>query len=305
MKLNKKGRDELRERVNMKLNDVEFNPESRIKLPLDVLEEILFDYKKNGNYKVIGFVSDNICKLDLSEVSFYNVSFNSDKHINLSNTNGNYDFSKTFEYLDHGKAIIRNTSFENVDLSNHSLEGEVYFANCNLRNTNLFPFWIDCETTLSSCDVRDNDLSMNGAFKPLTAREDEDICGDLFFTQSGCNTYFINCNLAGSNVHINLDDDLSESSYDYLNHIIEMGYLDGCYLNDKVILTKEEKRSNRNELLRQYNKFKTDRVNETIELIDKQLSHFGGRQKNLKKNLNQDSKNNKALDYDGTGVAGY
>lgn len=284
MQLNKKGRDELRKRVHLKLNDVEFNPESRIKLPLDILEELLFDYKENGKYKKIEFISDNICKLDLSEVSFYNVSFNSDDNINLSNTNGTYDFSKTFEYLDHRATIIRNINFENVDLSNQSLEGDIYFSNCNFRNTKLFPFWIGGETTLRSCDMRDNDLYKNGMFKdPLFTCEDEDISGDLFFIHKGCKTFFINTNLSGTNAHINLTDELSNSDYDYLNNLIKMGYLNGCYLNDKLILTSEEKSSQRNEMLRKYNKYKADRLNEVIELIDKQTSNFGGRQKTLKK----------------------
>lgn len=282
MKLNKKGRDELRERVDLKLNDIEFNPDARIKLPLDILEEILFDYKKNDIYKKIAFISDNICKLDLSEVSFENVSYSSVKNINLSNTNGNYDFSKAYDYMDHGSLIVRNVNFENVDLSNQILKGEIYFANCNFRNTKLFPFWKDCETTLSSCDMRDNNLDK----KTLIASLDDNISGDLFFAEKEYNSFFINSNLAGTGAHIEIEDGLSLFAYEFLNRLINAGYLDGCYLNDKRVLTKEENNSSRNEILRQYGIFKSERFNETIELIEKQTSNFGGRQNKLKLTLN-------------------
>ena len=43
MQLNKKDREEFRRRVAEKLKDVEFNPDRRIKLPKDVLDDLLFD----------------------------------------------------------------------------------------------------------------------------------------------------------------------------------------------------------------------------------------------------------------------
>lgn len=281
MKLNKIGRNELRDRVDIKLDDVEFNPKSRIKLPIDVLDELLFDYSKDRKYKKIGFFSDNICKLDLSEISFENVSFNCEDKVNLSNTNGNYDFSKTFECIDHEKIIVRNINFENVDLSNNLIKYDSYFAHCNFCNTNFFPYNVDTEIIFRCCNLKNNHFS---TMVPFTTDEDQDIAEDLFIAQYSFNTYFVDCNLSGTGVHINLKEDLSDKSKDKLNKLIKRGYLDGCYINEKKILSSEEKNNSNNELLREYKSFKTDRINNVIELINAQVSSNGGRVLNIKKN---------------------
>ena len=95
MKLNKKGRNELRGRIQEKLKDVDFNPDKRISLPKDVLEELLFDveYDAEGmRRKRIGYRFNGLDKLDLSKISFNDVSFEPPRNINLSNTNIKIDF---------------------------------------------------------------------------------------------------------------------------------------------------------------------------------------------------------------------
>ena len=101
MKLNKQGRDELRKRISEKLKDVDFNPDKRIILPKEMLEELLFDvdYDAEGmRRKKIGYHFNGLDKLDLSKISFNDASFNSQKYeIDLSNTNAKIDFFKSYE----------------------------------------------------------------------------------------------------------------------------------------------------------------------------------------------------------------
>ena len=80
------------------------------------------DSRDGKTYKTIGFLFDNICKLDLSNLSFEDVSFNNDSYVDLSNTNAKIEFDKSYEFKKNNEVIVKNTSFKNVDLSNNNFE---------------------------------------------------------------------------------------------------------------------------------------------------------------------------------------
>ena len=279
MKLNKAGRNELRKRINMKLSDVDFNPDQRIKLPLDVLEDLLFDYSEDKKRKKFAFSSDHICKLDLSEVSFENVSFNSPFNFSLKDSNAKIDFKKTFEYLDEGIIKIKNISFENVDLSNNDFESiETSFENCSLNNTNLKT---NSSNNISfvSCSLKNNNFKKMVLF----INESSSTNSLIFENRSGIS--FINCDLSNTKINISLPSKLTDDSKEFLNYLISKGYLNECFVNGKKILSIEEKNSSKNELVRQYNKYKSEYINNTIYLIETQVSNYGGRQTSSKKKI--------------------
>ena len=66
--LNKDSKKELREKLDELLDTITFDPNKRIKLPKSTLELIMFDYDSKREYRKVGFHSNNLCKLDLSEL---------------------------------------------------------------------------------------------------------------------------------------------------------------------------------------------------------------------------------------------
>lgn len=281
MKLNKQGRDELRERISEKLKDVDYNPDKRISLPKDILEELLFDieYDAEGmKRKKIGYHFNGLDKLDLSKISFNDVSFNSQKYeIDLSNTNAKIDFFKSYEWKKAKLLCINNVNFSNVDLSNNEFVKTKDFENlgavfvdCNLSNTKIHLYYFPM--TFKNCDLSNNDFS--GLY--LDPKEAEDQPNRILFTNGPL--IVENCNLANTGIKIGYN-------YDKLNFndLIEKGYLDGCIFHGVKIKSKEEQVKDAEVLLKKYNTFKSNRINKVLDTIDNQLNHAGGRQLKLKR----------------------
>lgn len=289
MELNKSGKDELRERIETKLKDIEFNPEKRIKLPLERLEKILFDYKtddKGNIIKLIGYTGNNLCKLDLSEVSFEDVSLL--KHtnfINFSNTNINLLFEDLYEAKENSSLLMTRVNFENVDLSDNEkgsffkkISGSI--ANCNFINTKLN---LDClRSEFIGCNFSNLNLE-DLIIKPVGMRSDNDGKHSLVL-ESNNEQLFFDCNFKNTRVRININN-MSYNHETGLKTLLDKNYLDGCFINDKYVKSNEEKTSTHNDILRKYNSFKTNYINDTIDMIDSQLSSVGGRQSLKKKEL--------------------
>jgi uncharacterized protein YjbI with pentapeptide repeats len=289
MKLNKDGRIEQRKRVEAKLRDIEFNPNKRIKLDKERLLELLFDPSskdENGNvYNKFSFYSDNLCKLDLSEISSFNVSFNSsEKYLNLSNTNMDINFELSYEFLCFEQLIIRNTSFKNVDLSEISFcsltkNMKGIMENCDLSNTNLKLKDVDNRILFfKNCNLSNNDFS---GLKFYTDMRDDEF---ILVESCGGDIELVNCNIANTGIDIFVEDFMAEDEQKGLKDMIDKGYFDGCYLNGIKIVSPDEKINNAIKLEEEYKKYKAERINSTLDMIDAQLSHDGGRQSKPKLN---------------------
>ena len=161
MKLNKQGKEEVRAKIVEQLQNVPVG--QRVHLDKELLEELLFEevtiYDSPNGYehssvigkgRVISWSGDFLQKIDLSEVSFedviwrnYNYITNPEaitqdllfENVNLSNTNVNIDFSKSFDakhptdYWANEVPVgtkscvcISNVNFSGVDLSNSNFE---------------------------------------------------------------------------------------------------------------------------------------------------------------------------------------
>ena len=286
MKLNKEGRDELRERISQKLKDVDFNPDKRIILPKEMLEELLFDvdYDLEGiKRKRIGYHYDGLDKLDLSKISFNDVSFNSKKYrINLSNTNAKIDFFKTYEWRkSYGNLLcIHNIDFSNVDLSNNEFVKTKEIENilaviteCNFSNTKIHLYYFPI--TFEHCDLSNNDFS--GLY--LDPKPVEDQPSRIIF-ENGPLT-MEDCNLANTGIKIGYNYDKLD-----FNPLFEKGYFDGCYFNGTKIKTREEAKKDSDDLLKKYSTYKSKRINKMLDLIDDQLASNGGRVVNHKEECN-------------------
>lgn len=124
MKLNQKDLNELRNEIEKQLEQI---PEgSKIKIEKQLLEQLIFNTGKSEEgtpYKAIVWSGPFLRKIDLSKLSFDNVTWDRDdvayskvrlathfKYIiDLSNTNAKIDFSKSFK--------VKETIKNNKDIS--------------------------------------------------------------------------------------------------------------------------------------------------------------------------------------------
>lgn len=221
MKLNKKGKDELRQKIEEELKEVPVG--QRVHLDKELLESLLFDTCTEKLNKIWGTNSGKdikvkyivwsgafLSKIDLSEVSFDDVWWyvnydpknyfieSSEDHyqgidiIDLGNTNARIDFSKSVEgkYSNSPTSIaIFACNFSDVDLSNNTIDYNLCIDRCNFSNTNI-------NMNLNSdhfIEIYDSDMSGND-FSAYTVDE-------LFFTPKG-DPIARNCNLTNTGLKV-------------------------------------------------------------------------------------------------------
>ena len=162
---------------NIDFDDIEDGLDTRRYQEKEYLEAILFDtYEddKKRKFKRIGFRSKNLCKLDLREVSFEDVSFNGEDYpdleegerIDLSNTNARIDFSKSYEYKTTGQVVLKSVDFHGTNLSRnnwHDLTNKcfAFIKNCNFADTHssLTDEGRKVYLKINGTDLSNNDLS--------------------------------------------------------------------------------------------------------------------------------------------------
>ena len=287
--LNNLDRREYRKIVAEKLKDVEFDQDKRIKLNDEELEYLLFDIDKTGK-PIFAYPYEGLCKIDLSEVSFINVSFDSLDNIDLSNSNACINFDCA---LSDGKEhIYKNVNFTNIDLSNSYEYGEreslITFENCTFKGTNLKisdlqpAIFKNCD--LSGLDLSNIELYSNGAYELVAD-----------------NLSFKYCNLSNTKAKVYIgnfykDDDYNEErAKEYLGILISKNYLDDCSVNDVYVKPKELQIKEAESILSEYNNYKRETLNNTLQTITTHSSSVGGRQINLKritKNSEEENGNN-------------
>ena len=288
-KLSKAEKINLRESVRRKLKEVKFNPNKRIKLPKETLEEILFDKTKNGKY--IGYYFEGLCKLDLSEISFDGVSLNSAKTIDFSNTNIRIDFRKIVQ---NQRIILSNIDFTNVDLSDSHLEETNIcdFNHCSFKNTKLSLTTAEIYN-LYKCDLTGLDFGLTTLYSMAWKydRRDGTLPDSLENTDKEHILHIKDCNLSNTCAIIKVGPDnpsrtyvikhfSEEKSRKQIGRLIAKGYLKKCVIEEKTI----EPVYNEKELLNmQKNATKTsDIIVDTLNMIDEQITST----KKLKNKMN-------------------
>lgn len=277
----------LRESVRRKLEEIEFNPNRRIKLPKERLEEILFDGTEND--KAFGYFGEGLCKLDLSEVSFDGVSLASSRFIDLSNTNIKIDFRKLSpDFYNKDWVRICNIDFTNVDLSNSHFEDRNVcdFYRCSFKNTK-----ISLNTArvyyINKCDLTGLDLSSTILYSMAWKyeRRDGKDPDTLECRNNGHALVIRECNLSDTHATIKEGPDnpnelyvikkfSKEKSRRQIGKLMAKGYLKNCIIEDETIkpiysrkeLLEMEKDS---ALIKIY-----DVITDTLALIDEQIKSF-------------------------------
>lgn len=269
MELNEEGRKELRKATEQLLNSV---PEKkRVQLPRKTLEMLLFEKIKidNQEIKFPVWSGNFLRKLDLSQVKFNNVSWGrtyfsdeiNDKYfmngfdnmvIDYSYTNANIDFVNGYRVGNDIK--IEFCNFLGLDLSNNNFCDMRLFINESiLRDTRIN---LKKSKSLSCIGSDFTNVDLSWYTIKIT-----DLWEKFYlstFTNTGLN---IILNLGELDDFNNEVDNFKSRFFSYL----KKGIFDGCYINDKFIISEEDVTTIRND--EKYKKI----FNEIFESIEKTI----------------------------------
>ena len=296
MKLNKEGKNELREKIAELLQRV---PEGeKIRLEKQLLEELLFDEivcnKETGEkVKLPIWSGEFLSKIDLSDVSFKNVAwsllieeerdtcfdeifdeetwhkFNVDRiyslkdnaKVNYSNTNAKIDFSESWESR-HGSFDIICCDFSGVDLSNNDMSkvGSIY--NSDLSNTKIL---LTPEILGDLKRERFGEVNFSGVDLSKFTFNLQDLVSGF-----GRCIFDDRCDLSNTGLKLEVQPDDMDTIYkkDSFKKMLANEYLNGCYVNGIKILSLEEKKSLAEVRKSEYEQMKSDildSVNSSIE----------------------------------------
>lgn len=289
---------ELRKTIEEKLKSV---PEGqRIHLEKDLLEELLFKSIKiernDSTAKLPIWSGDFLRKIDLSEVSFEDVSWSildqvdgnnynlpwksfvgskntittteyqiieGRNKINYSNTNAKIDFKSSWEYKNIGQSSFYLCNFSGTNLSNNDIDEVALIMDCNFSNTGI---WLTRqEFPVYRTSFSDNDLSN------LEVKVDYNFLSkkiDLSNTRTNIN-YDINDII--KNADIFWDNESEEQKELYIlkeiNETIKEGFWDGCFVNGKLFFSDEDKKG-------VYEQYIQGIVQSTIGSIDEQIGRM-------------------------------
>ncbi len=282
MKLNKEGRDELRTKIALELQDVPSG--QRIHLDKGLLEELLFEtivYNKETRetLKIPFWSGEFLSKIDLSEVSFDNVSWSllsrmghgvareffgyeelidfemllnefekkkgkEQYYVNYSNTNASIDFSRSFEAL-YGV-------YYDIYGVRLPLISGVNFYGVDFSNLDISMFSIVDDSNLGNTGIRVTSLDKfnpemvieNVSFENLDLSSITINASHLI----GRKAPFISCVFINSKLNIIYDCEdfkleFGEKYRDYISlwtDLVKSGSLNGCYINGKLIELKSK-----------------------------------------------------------------
>ena len=271
MKMSRKNKKELIDFIEQELR---FVPEGqRIHLDKDLLEDLLFEVIPSETLEEYGITNDIgeslkvpmwngkvLRKIDLSEISFENVSWYNDDDINsmcwdegllsfdsgdscdYSNTNAQIDFTKSWEAKNYGEFSIEGYNFSGVDLSNNDMSKLYSAAESDLSNTgiilspDMFPELWQSNSPEDRAIFYDVNLS-NVDLSKFTVN-----FIDMFEANAICDS---RCNLSNTGINIIADAKKIKSSDYYLQNYqkkFKNGEFVGCYINGKKIRSSEEKK---------------------------------------------------------------
>ncbi len=282
MKISNNDRRLLREAVNIKINELETaithkDKIERLIIPKDSIEMLLFNehIDKDGKvYKTIGYFYDNLRYIDLSEVSFEDVSFdfrsykdgNDKQIIKLGGINAKIDFMKSYEMRKFGHLVLSNISFYGLDLSKNNYNDEhgvsvfhnAHVVNCEFGHTNL---------KITTPEVHFYDSSLYGV----------DLSELEMYPDDALKT-FNNCDLKYTGLKIKIDDTVNPDS---IKSIMNSPKFEGCFVGKTKITSKNEKQEKAEILFYDYEAWRDAMIDDICSDLDKQVN--GSKKNTLKK----------------------
>lgn len=298
---------ELKKILEEKLKEVPNN--ERIYIDKEILEELLFetvvlDEETNMIIKCPNWSGDFLSKIDLSELTFEDVAWSNlefmrsfleeeykyyddpkydilfvrlrdavekyhNRKLNYSNTNATIDFKKSAEYKIYEEVEIDNVDFSGTNLSNFDINCKYMLSDLKLTNTG-FPIKkilkgknLYSGVNLISIDISNTDLSSI----ELNGRDMLDISENFELS--------LGCNLSNTGVKIiyqKYKDQLHKKERECLGEMIKLGLLDGCYVDDHLISSKEELKIKRDKEKVKILK-KDKKIEKLFNDIDRQLKY--------------------------------
>lgn len=259
MKLNTQYKVDLRNYVVGQIQGLcqkgEFPEGTKIKLDTNLLEELLFEVKKDvtgQEYKVIVWDMPGLDKIDLSEISFDDVDWKVDHLFDLSNSNASINFESA--YKGKNGIAVSNVNFENVSLAEANANAIDSAHKCSFKGTNieLAPFTPTSKKRFTYCDFTGENLkgSILSSFQVLAGEVGDSV--DCFKGSTFIDT--------GINVDV---ADIKEHQ-ELISAMIREGRLRECFVNGILIPSKERAQENANAVLAEYQAY-VDIYREGIE----------------------------------------
>ena len=269
-KLNKEDKELFRKMIDEALD--KYHQVDRIVLSKEELNDLLFDTvvdKDNVKYKRFGFFSKNLSKLDLSQVTLYNVSLNNNfyrdngsTYLPLTGTNLKIDLTKTYEYRNKKEIIVDNIDFTGLDLSKINFKTVskygICFRRCGLANTNINLNVPDIENvSFTSCDLRFNQLESITFTYNSRGNENE----------SNEKVKISSCILTNTGIKIILNTPLTNLEKENFVSGFKRGSYDHCYVNGHYILNYNEMREKALSARKEYDEYYKSKVDNIVKKI--------------------------------------
>lgn len=298
MKLSIKSKDELRKFIEERIIDIPEN--QKLQLDKKILEDLLFetitiDKEKEIILKLPVWSGEFLKKIDLSQVDFTNVSWailNSDpdnicsmkiegitvddrayecirkirnsiiekknglQYITVySGTNANIDLTKSYEALHRGGIDVRSCDFSESDFSKIDLSNKsIYLDAVNISRTNL-QIPDNAELLAYSSNFEGIDLSSRIISAFL-----------YFLNDASFSLPYCILRNTGTNITLNPEHFKEWDLKEELNKAMNEDWV-GCYVNEKRVLSKEEKEKNAQEQKMRYEEI----VNGVFNYINKEI----------------------------------
>lgn len=270
MILNKSDKQKLRNEIKKTLDNVD--TKNLIYFDKEFLDFLLFDYKivNNTLVKLPVWTGKFLSKIDLSNVSFSDVAWDmldDEKIIDYSYTNANIDLSLSYNAKENNSINLKNCIFQNTNvyLDEDNNIKEIIVNNSNLKNTNIvIPKNVKLKANYSNfCNTNLENVTIS-----LGADLEDSSLYKCYFKNTKLNiildnSYYKDLVLNAPPIYIN--DYAERIKYKVHNEWVN------CYLNGKLIKTKEEKELIKSSLLKQYEAMKKELFNATVNNINKQL----------------------------------
>lgn len=277
----------------------------RIHIDKDILEKMLFqeivwDEEKNTRFKLPVWSGEFLSKIDLSEISFEDVSWalldKSDIHttkelieryfnnedelekvlkqfpkttdesyknkpsICYKNTNTKIDFSKSFEAKVLGEKFVLRCDFSGIDLSENDLTNYEFGA-CDLTDTKILLL-----PEMYTVDKYDEYFWGTNLTNVDLSRFTVN-ASDLFAEEDEERIFSPSCNFTNTGLKILYDSTADEYIKEELGEA--MPRLIGCYINGKKVLSKEELKELKETKLKEYEAYEEEMVDSYFEKLKK------------------------------------
>ena len=278
MKLSNNEKDELRLKLQGKLAWCDKRIELTLE-ELEIIDQLIFDYItfSNGDVvKVPVWTGLFLSKLDLSKLSFKNAIL--DANFDFRDYLSEKDLDKypkinefgLYEYDDPIDAIV--FSGCNIKINFEELYTPI-ISFCDLSGVDLSNSNLSYMRSISETDLSETNIDFK-SFLELFALYPDSFYR-IVFSYNDFNGITIDNNtlekLFKSGIEIyNTNLSIKNGNPELIKDLINIGYLDGCYVNGRKILDYDEKNKKRNDLIEMYQNFKKQKE-ETFKVLIKKI----------------------------------